>query len=315
MVRDYWMYRDDKQFVADRLPGTRQVMSFFQKYQQPDGSLKGLPYWIFSDWVDSKGWKDGIAPIGGNGNSAILDIQLLWTYQIAAQLEEQLGLKDVAAEYKKRAEQLAKTVREKYWDASKGMFADTPEKNLFSQHANALAILAGLVDGNASKDLASKMLSNGTLAPASIYFKYYVHQAAVRAGLGNDYVKWLAKWDENIQMGLTTWAEMSDVGGSRSDCHAWGSSPNVELYRVVLGIESAEPGFGKVKIEPKLGDLTNIGGSIPHPKGQITVSYVKDKKGKWSISAELPQFVTGTFAWNGKTYQLGEGKNTIDVNK
>ena len=105
------------------------------------------------------------------------------------------------------------------------------------------------------------------------------------------------------------------MAGSRSDCHAWGSSPNVELYRVVLGIDSAEPGFNKVKIEPKLGDLTNIGGTIAHPKGSISVSYMKDKKGKWSISAELPQFVTGTFVWNGKTYQLGEGKNTVDVNK
>ena len=315
MVHDYWMYRNDVQFVKDRLPGTRQVLSFFQKYQQPDGSLKSVPYWIFSDWVDSKGWKDGVAPIGSNGSSAILDIQLLWTYQLAAQLEEQLGLKDLATSYKQRAEQLARTIKEKYWDASKGMYADTPDHDVFSQHANALAILSGLIDGQGSKDLATKMLTDTSLAPASIYFKYYVHQAAVKAGLGNDYVKWLAKWDENIQMGLTTWAEMSDVSGSRSDCHAWGSSPNVELYRVVLGVDSAEPGFNKVKIEPKLGDLTNVGGTIAHPKGQVTVSYLKDKKGKWAVSAELPQFVTGTFVWNGKSYQLGEGKNTVDVNK
>lgn len=315
MVHDYWMYRNDKQFVADRLPGTRQVLSFFQNYQQPDGSIKNLPYWVFSDWVDSKGWKDGVAPIGSNGNSAILDIQLMWTYQLAAQLEDQLGLKDLAAAYKKQADQLAKTIREKYWNASKGMIADTPDHDVYSQHANALAILSDLITGADAKALATKMFTDGSLAPASIYFKYYVHQAAVKAGLGNDYIKWLAKWDENIAKGLTTWAEMSDVDGSRSDCHAWGSSPNVELYRVVLGIDSAEPGFNKVKIEPKLGDLTNIGGTIAHPKGQVSVSYMKDKKGKWTVSAELPQFVTGTFVWHGKTYQLGEGKNTIDVNK
>lgn len=315
MVHDYWMYRNDEKFVTERLPGTRQVLSFFSQYQQADGSIKGLPYWVFTDWVNSKGWKDGIAPVGTNGNSAILDIQLLWTYQLAAQLEEKLGLKDLSALYQQRAEQLSKVIRAKYWDASKKMFADTPDKDVYSQHANALAILAGLISGDEARTLAGKMLSDPSLAQASIYFKYYVHQAATKAGLGNDYIKWLAKWDENITMGLTTWAEMSDVADSRSDCHAWGSSPNVELYRTVLGIDSSEPGFGKVKIEPRLGDLTNIGGTVPHPKGQVSVSYMKDKKGKWTVSAELPQFVTGTFVWNGKSYQLGEGKNTIDVNK
>jgi hypothetical protein len=325
MVHDYWMYRNDAEFVKDRLAGTRQVLSFFKKYQQPDGSIRNLPYWKFTDWVDRgvfadrtnfvNKWSDGVAPTGDNGNSAILDIQLMWTYQLAAQLEDQLGLKDLAGVYRQNADQLAKTIRSKYWDATKKMFADTPDKDVYSQHANALAILTGLVTGNEARDLASKMLIDQSLAPASIYFKYYVHMAATKAGLGNDYIKWLSKWDENIAMGMTTWAEMSNVAGSRSDCHAWGSSPNVELYRTVLGIDTDAPGFAKVKIEPKLGDLTNIAGSIPHPKGIVSVSYMKDKKGKWSVSAELPQFITGTFVWNGKTYQLGEGKNTIDVNK
>ncbi len=314
MVHDYWMYRNDIDFVKERLPGTRQVLSFFQKYQQPDGSLKALPYWTFSDWVDSKGWKDGVAPLGVDGNSSILDIQLLWTYKIAAELEDQLGFKDLAASYRKTAEQLTKTVRAKYWDTSKNMYADTPEKQLFSQHANSLAILSGLVTGDDAKTLAGKILTDATLAPASIYFKYYVHQAATKAGLGNDYIKWLDKWNENIAMGLTTWAEMSDVGASRSDCHAWGSSPNIELYRIVMGIDSAEPGFGKVKIEPRLGDITDIKGIIPHPQGDVSVSYLKDKKGKWAVSAELPGTVTGTLVWNGKTYPLISGKNTVDVN-
>jgi hypothetical protein len=195
------------------------------------------------------------------------------------------------------------------------MFADTPEKDLFSQHANSLAILSGLVDGAEAKTLATKVLTDATLAPASIYFKYYVHQAATKAGLGNDYIKWLDKWNENITMGLTTWAEMSDVANARSDCHAWGSSPNVELYRIVLGIDSAEPGFGKVKIEPHLGDITDIGGTIPHPMGDLSVSYLKDKKGKWTVSASLPPNVTGTLIWNGQSYPLNSGKNTPDVNK
>jgi alpha-L-rhamnosidase len=238
----------------------------------------------------------------------------MWTYLLAAELEANVGIEYIGNDYAQQAFVLGETIKKKYWDNSKGMFADTPEKDVFSQHANALAILAGLVEGNEAKQLATKILSDQSLAPASIYFKYYLHQAATKAGLGNDYIKWLSKWEENIALGLTTWAEMSNVAGSRSDCHAWGSSPNVEFYRIVLGIDSGGPGFSSVRIEPRLGDLTSAKGTIPHAHGQISVSYVKDKKGKWAINIDLPENIGGEFVWNSKPYVLKAGKNSIDVN-
>jgi hypothetical protein len=51
---------------------------------------------------------------------------------------------------------------------------------------------------------------------------------------GNDYLKWLDKWKENIEMGMTTWAEISEIDNARSDCHAWGSSPNIEFSNVLV---------------------------------------------------------------------------------
>jgi hypothetical protein len=312
MVHDYWLYRPDEKFVKDRLPGTRQVLTNFQKFQQADGSLKNVPYWIFTDWVDFKGWKDGVAPIGANGNSSILDLQLMWTYQIAAELERKLGLQELATDYENRAKLLAKTIREKYWDESKKMFADTAEKNYFSQHANSLAILTGLISGEDALQLGVQILRDETLAPASIYFKYYLHLALTKAGMGNDYLKWLTKWDENISMGLTTWAEMSDVNYSRSDCHAWGSSPNIEFFRIVLGIDSDGPGFQKVKIEPHLGELTKLAGSIPHPNGKLEVSYELKNK-NYEVRITLPPQTTGTFIWQGKVAELKEGSNTFKL--
>ncbi len=118
-------------------------------------------------------------------------------------------------------------------------FAGNTHWNIEIQQANAIG---------------KKMLTDSSLAPASIYFKFYLHQALVKAGLGNDYLNWLDLWRENIKMGMTTWAEISDINNARSDCHAWGASPNIEFFRTVLGIDSDAPGFAKVKIEPKLGD-------------------------------------------------------------
>jgi alpha-L-rhamnosidase len=312
MLHDYYRYRPDTQFIKDKLPGTRQVLSFFERYQQADGSLKNVPYWVFTDWSQGKGWDFGMAPMGKNGESAVLDMQLLWTYQQAAELEENLGLKDLAVHYKTRAAQLKKTIQSKYWDAGKGLYANTPEKDNYSQQANSLAILSGVVAPTLTKTLANTMLADTSLAPASIYFKFYLHQALTRAGLGDDYMRWLDKWRENIKLGLTTWAEISDVSGARSDCHAWGSSPNIEFFRIVLGIDSDAAGFAKVKITPHLGSITDISGEMPHPNGTISVNY-KVRQGALNAEVNLPEKTSGNFAWKGKSIPLKPGKNALKI--
>ncbi len=310
MLRDYYYYRNDSQFVAGKLPGVEQVLNFFSRYQQADGSLKNAPYWEFTDWADGKDWGAGTAPMGANGNSSVLDMQLLWAYQVAARLEHDLGSAENAAKYEKAAAQLKETIRTKYWVSSKNLYADRPEKDVFSQHANALSILSGVADEAQSKAISNKLLTDTSLVQASIYFKYYVNQAMVKTGHGNEYLSWLGIWRENIKMGMTTWAEMSDISGTRSDCHAWGSSPNIELFRTLLGIDSDAPGFNSVKIEPHLGAFTHIGGSMPHPQGEVSVRYDRDGS-KWTIKILLPPVTTGKLVWQGKTFLLKSGINNL----
>lgn len=313
MLHDYSRYGSDTGFVKSKIGGTRQILEYFKHYQQADGSLKNVPQWMFTDWVDNnKEWKAGVGPMSADGTSAMLDLQLLWAYELAADMETKSGMPAMAAQYQKSIAQLKKTIVEKYWNKEKKLFADRPEKDIFSQHTNSLAILSGVVAKENMPALAKQLLNNSNLAPASIYFKYYLHQALIKAGLGNDYLKWLDKWRENIKMGLTTWAETSDLSTTRSDCHAWGASPNIEFYRTVLGIDSDGPGFSKVKIEPHLGEITNIGGGIPHPQGTVSVDY-KFENNKWKIDIELPKKVTGTLVWKGKNMALKGGVNQFTL--
>lgn len=309
-LADYLMYGKDTTFVKNKLLGTRQILNYFITHIADDGSLKNVPGWQYTDWVPE--WYGGIGPVGEDGSSALLDLQLLLALQSGYELEKAEGLTEYAKLYQETGIKLIKTIQGKYWDKSRVLFADTPEKNTFSQQANTFAILAGLVEGKTAAKIAHSMLTDTTLAQASIYFKYYLHQALTKAGLGDDYLNWLGIWHKNIALGLTTWGETSQVESTRSDCHAWGASPNIELYRIVLGIESAAPYFGKVKIEPQLGKITQIGGEIPHPSGKIKVSYKNSVK-KLKAEINLPQGVSGTFVWKGKNYTLKQGLNDIEI--
>ncbi|RYE19661.1 MAG: alpha-rhamnosidase, partial [Sphingobacteriales bacterium] len=203
ILHDYWMYRNDSAFIQDKLAGTRSILNFFEKYQQADGSLKNTPYWTFVDWVGGKGW--GMGGPDGSRSSAILDLQLLSAYQWAAQLEGKIGMPAYADLYNKKATQLKETIQRKYWSADKMLLADYEDKETFSQHANSLAILSGVISDKDIPAVGKKMLADSSLTQCTIYFKYYLHQALVKAGLGDDYMNWLGIWRENIKYGLTTW--------------------------------------------------------------------------------------------------------------
>jgi len=308
MLHDYWMYRGDDNFIKGKLLGERGVLDFFSKYQHPDGSLKNTPYWAFVDWAGNM-WGE---VKGSDGSAAIYDLQLLWAYQWAADMEAKIGLKDYATIYNQKAAQLKVTIQRKYWDPVKKLYADTKEKKGYSQHVNSLAILTGMLNSTDMPGVAKRMLSDTSLTQCSVYFKYYLNQALVKAGLGNDYIKWLDIYRQNMAMGLTTWAEYSDVNTSRSDCHAWGASPNIEFFRNVLGIDSYAPGFSKVKVEPHLGSITKISGEIPHPNGKVAVNY-KLEHGKWQIKVNLPKATKGILVWKAKQYELKAGSNTFVI--
>ncbi len=315
MLHDYFKYRPDMEFVKSKLPGTRQILSFFAGYQQANGLLKDIPFWNFTDWAEGnpRSWKFGTPPSGKNGTSSVIDLQLLWAYQEAAELENAVGMKALSDDYLQKAKLMKQSIVKTYWNPAKKLFADNAEQDSYSQHANILAILTGVVIGEDAKYLYNQMMNSADLAKASIYFQYYRNQALVKAGLGNDYLNHLDIWKENIRMGMTTWGEDSNVDGTRSDCHAWGASPNIEFFRTVLGIDSDAPGFAKVKIEPHLGDLKKINGSMPHPNGVIKVKYNCDKKNRWTIVIELPSKISGVLVWAGKSYRLKPGMNQFNL--
>jgi hypothetical protein len=130
--------------------------------------------------------------------------------------------------------------------------------------------------------------------------------------VGNEYLSWLDVWRKNMALGLTTWAETSDVERTRSDCHAWGASPNIEFFRTILGIESASPNFKTVRIEPHLGTIKKIGGEMPHPAGKVSVKYEYNGQ-KFTATIVLPEKTTGTFIWEGKSHTLNAGENLIKL--
>jgi hypothetical protein len=312
MVHDYWWYVDDPQFVRRMLPGVRAVLSFFEGYQKPNGSLGNLPWWRYLDWVPS--WQGGNPPQEPDGSAAPFDMLLLMACRWAAELEAALGLPQLSDLYRSREQQLRATSQQLYWDAGKRLYADTPRKQQFSQHTNTLAVLADLISGDAARDLTMRILTAPGLAQTGLFFRFYVHLALAKVGEGDRYLEQLDDWRGMLTRGLTTFAEVVDRPGSpsRSDCHAWSASPNIEILRTVLGVDSAAPGFHRVSVRPHLGKLGRVSGTVPHPAGDVEVRLEPQGTG-FQASVVLPQGIAGEFQWRTVRRELTPGMNRFVI--
>lgn len=274
MLHDYWRYVDDPGFVREMMPGVRAILAFYERYERPDGLLGEMPWWNYVDWVDS--WRSGRPPSEPGLMPASIQLQWLLAFQYARDLERGAGRPAEARRCAERENQLKTRIQTTFWDEKQRLYTEDSAHRHPSQHANVLAVLAGLPAP--ARDLMERVEADKKMAQCSVYFRYYLDRAMVAAGLGDRYLERLGTWEFMLAEGLTTWAEKDDPF-TRSDCHAWGASPNVEFLRTVLGVDSAAPGFTRVQVKPHLGPLREVRGVVPHPKGMIRVQVRRTAQG------------------------------------
>ncbi|MDE5632934.1 MAG: alpha-L-rhamnosidase, partial [Muribaculaceae bacterium] len=57
----------------------------------------------------------------------------------------------------------------------------------------------------------------------------------------------------------------------------------------VLGVRPVKPVFAEVVVEPQLGRLERVEGTVPTPKGLIRVKHIKTAGGKVKTEIEAPE--------------------------
>lgn len=312
MLHDFWMYRPDPQFVRDQLPGTRNVLAWFAKYETSDGLLGQLPWWSFIDWVPS----GDIPTYDAHGQSCVTTLQYLGALMDAADLEQHLGDSVQASRYRSRLDHVHAGLTSKCWVASRGLLADNPGQKVFSQQANILGVLYDVIPRDRQQDVLRRMLAiepgtvpEGVLS-ASYYFRFYLARALDHADLADDYLQSLDPWRKLLPLHFSTWPEIP--GDTRSDSHAWSAHPIYDMLTLVAGIEPASPGFATVRIAPHLGKLDRLVATYPHPLGDIHVVYHR-KGADLAATITLPGSLTGSFVYNGKTQPLKPGINKVDA--
>lgn len=310
MVHDYWMHRTDDEFVRQFLPGITQVLGWFDRQLNEENILGPLPHFDYIDWGYS-GRRNEILEDADNKSMAVHSLFYAWALDQAADLFEQFGSEYKTIKYRRQANELKETVFDRFYDTERGLFADSPSKQLFSMQANVIAILADAITEDKQTDLVKRMLAVPDILPLEMYFEFYMGRALNKAGLGDLYLKRLEPWEEMLAEGMGTFGEIKQ--NPRSECHAWSASPSYEFLATVAGIEPAEPGFKSVRIAPSLGNLASIEAVVPHPLGLISVDLAREGSDGIFANIVLPEGLTGTFIWNGQAIDLYSGEQSIHL--
>ena len=312
-LHDYWMRQPDTAVVNGTLSGTRAVLDEFEKFLLPSGLVGPMAEgWPFVDWRPGL---DGWEARGKGLLSCVITMQYLGALDEAADLEKALGDALRGDKYLALAKKVREGVNAECWDKERGLYANTPDKKTFSQHATVLAVLHDVAPTDQHQALLRKvMTADGIDAPDGItgpsyYFSFYLARALDHAGLLDRYFAFLSPWRDMLRRNFTSWPETPDP--SRSDTHAWSAHPTAGLLEYVAGIKSDAPGYERVLIQPHLGRLETLDAAVVHPRGMIETRYAK-KNGALSAVITLPGGVSGVFEWKGHRYDIKAGEIQFD---
>lgn len=177
-----------------------------------------------------------------------------------------------------------------------------------SEHVEAVFRNIQLMGGLEPDPWPTEALERANAAKCTFYFSYHKHLAMFGAQENKSnrsyttYMDQLAPWKEQIESGLTTFAENPEP--TRSDCHAWSAHPILGFFQIVAGVTSVAPAWKKARIMPHPGNLKRFDARIAHPDGELRVAY---DDGLLTIDSPVPF----ELRWRGRSDSLASGRHTI----
>jgi alpha-L-rhamnosidase len=260
----------------------------------PDGLVMSTPRLIrhgdIVDWPIQE--RDGYVFTGVN---TVVNAFHLRALEEMSQLAEALGRKEEAAKFSEQERTTHAAFQAKLFDTARGLYRDGVGTDHASLHANLFPLAFGLAPAGARSHIAQWLARRGMAG--SVYAAQYLLEALFENGEDAAALALMTapgdrSWRHMVDSGATiTWEAWDLKYKPNQDWnHAWGAAPANLLPRFVLGAQPLAPGWSRALIQPHTGTLTSVEGRMPTPRGELSVSWKRDKN--FALSIALPAQMT-----------------------
>lgn len=279
-IYDYYQYTGDKAFIQQLYPRMQSLMDYCLARRNKNGLMEGLAGdWIFIDWAE------GLSKKGEVSFEQLLLARGLETMTLCANL---VGDQGNANRYQKLATEVKAKLFDYYWNADKHAFvhsrvAEKPTDNV-TRYTNMFAIFFQYLDKNQQEGIKQHVLLNPAIQKITTpYMRFYELEALCALGEQTLVLKEMkAYWGGMLALGATSfWEEYNPTKKGtehlamygrpygKSLCHAWGASPIYLLGKYYLGVKPQTAGYATYSINPELGGLNWMEGTVPTPTSEV----------------------------------------------
>ena len=314
MIADYYNVSGDKDFIHTYKNGIVNTLAGFEKNMNGLNLVNKTPYRYFIDWYTGPNNGSGTATKNDGENSAVVSLHHVHALRNAAMLFKEIGDDQTSLEYQNRAEEIKKSVYDLCFDTKRNIFAERPDKTIYDQHTNIMAILTDAIPESEQRALLGKILNDKDLLQATYYYRFYLFEAIKKVGAPELFDVALKPWEKMIEDNMTTTLERfeSIEKPTRSEVHPWSVSPAYFYFNYLAGIQSVKNNFEEIKITPVFGKLKTMEGLLPTPKGIIKFKLNRTKN-KLLAEITIPETMVGIVSWQGTDIPLKKGKNTYSI--
>ena len=280
-IYDYYLYTGDQHFISQIYPRMQTLMDYVLGRTNKNGMVEGLTGdWVFVDWAD-----DYMDKHGELSFEQVLFAKSLETMALCAKLANNTVDE---AKYEKLAADLRAKLLPAFWNETKKALVHNRLNDISQQqitrYANMFAVFFNYLSAVQKQEIKESVLLNDSVMKISTpYMRFYELEALCALGEQKEVMKEMKDyWGGMIREGATSFWEKynpTDKGTQhlamygrpygKSLCHAWGASPIYLLGKYYLGIQPAKAGYSEFAINPTLGGLKWMEGTVPTPNGEI----------------------------------------------
>ncbi|MEE4270410.1 MAG: alpha-L-rhamnosidase C-terminal domain-containing protein [Thermoanaerobaculales bacterium] len=204
----------------------------------------------------------------------------------AIEMSRVAGAAGTTAALEARLSSLAAGFELEYWSGTS--YRSPGHTGPPDDRANALAVLAGLVPEDRWLAVRDVLVDERHASP---YLERFVLQALLRMGFSDEALQRMKDrfGPMVLDEGTTLWETWDRDSGS--DNHGWSGGALVLLSALVVGIEPASPGWSRIRITPRLGDLERARAAVATVRGTVAAGHRRSEL-EHRIELQLPPETT-----------------------